>query len=488
VSTDLASTLQAHLGSGYTIERALDGGMSRVFIAMDHRLGRRVAIKLLLPSLAATVSVERFNREIMLAAGLQHPNIVPVLHAGELEHLPYFVMPFIAGDSLRVRMMRGPLSVRETVSVMKDVARALAYAHSRGIVHRDIKPDNVLLTSGAAVVTDFGVAKALSASREQDEHRLGHTITQAGFTLGTPAYMSPEQAAADPRVDHRADLYAFGVVSYEMLAGTPPFHARTPQAILAAQISETPPPLAARRYDVPVALANLIAQCLEKEPAHRPRSSSEIARVLESPDMVSGTFAVPPAVKRRRPRRLALIAAGALTAIVAAVLLLRPGASTLVPGAGSGTAASGANGTAAANAAAARLGRSLAVLPLSAAGNGPREVAIAAGVTSELTNAVSRIPGLRVASQTATANVQRRAPTLAQVGAELGATMLLEGSVQAAGDRLRVSVRLVSVANDSTVWVDRFEGPIADPFAVQDAAARAAVVALTTRLRGNAAP
>jgi TolB-like protein len=475
--SDLGTALQAHLGSGYSVERELAGGMSRVFVAMDHRLGRRVAIKLLLPSLAATVSVDRFNREIMLAAGLQHPNIVPVLHAGELEHLPYFVMPFIAGDSLRVRMMRGPLSVRETVSVMKDVARALAYAHGRGVVHRDIKPDNVLLASGAAVVTDFGVAKALSASREQDERRAGLTITQAGFTLGTPAYMSPEQAAADPRVDHRADLYAFGVVSYEMLAGTPPFHARTPQAILAAQISETPPALAARRYDVPVALADLIAQCLEKEPMRRPKSASEVARALDRPDMVSGAFAVPPA-SRRRPRRLATIGAGVVAAIVVAALVFRSVVPAPAPaGAGGSSSAAGAAG-------AARLGRSLAVLPLAAAGNGPREAAIAAGVTSELTNAVSRIPGLRVASQTAAAGVQRRAPALAQMGAELGVSMVLEGSVQTSGERVRVSVRLVSVANDSTVWVERFEGPATDPFVVQDAAARAVVVAVGARVRG----
>jgi serine/threonine-protein kinase len=171
MSSELGALLQAHLGNAYTVERELGGGMSRVFVAHDHRLGRQVAIKVLPPTLAAAVNVERFNREIMLAAGLQHPNIVPVLQAGELDHLPYFVMPYIRGDSLRMRINRGPLSVRETVSIMKDIARALACAHEHDVVHRDIKPDNVLLPAGSAMVTDFGVAKALSASRQSHAHQ-----------------------------------------------------------------------------------------------------------------------------------------------------------------------------------------------------------------------------------------------------------------------------------------------------------------------------
>ena len=472
--TDLSAALQAHLGSAYTIERELGGGgMSRVFVAQDLRLGRRVAIKLLLPSLAASVSVERFQREIMLAAGLQHPHIVPVLHAGELDQLPYFVMPFIPGESLRVRLMRGPLSVRETVSVMKDVARALAYAHAHGVVHRDVKPDNVLLAAGTAVVTDFGVAKAITASREPGGHGPSRTITGIGFSLGTPAYMAPEQAAADPSVDHRADLYAFGVVAYEMLVGAPPFHGRTAQALLTAQLSEPPPPLAARRYDVPAGLADLIMKCLEKEPARRPKSAADVARALESPEVVSGAFAVPAGAARRHPRRLAMLGVGVTVLVLAAAAVLR----SRVGGAGSAAPA-------AAPPSAAVLGRSLAVLPLAAAGGTPREAGIAAGVTSELTSALTRVPGLRVASQTAVAGVQRGSPALAQVGDDLGVSMLLEGSVQSVGEQLRVTVRLVSVANDSTVWVDRFEGPIANAFLVQDAVTRAAVAALAARVRG----
>ena len=469
--SELGDKLQAHLGSAYTVERELGGGMSRVFVAHDHRLGRPVAIKVLLPTLAAAMNVERFNREIMLAAGLQHPNIVPVLHAGELEHLPYFVMPYVRGDSLRVRINRGPLSVRETVSILKDIARALAYAHEHDIVHRDIKPDNVLLAAGAAMVTDFGVAKAVSASR-QSRPQATHTITEVGVSLGTPAYMSPEQAAADPTVDRRADLYAFGIVAYEMLVGTPPFHGRTPQAILAAQISEAPPPLAARRYDVPAALVDIIMQCLEKDPARRPRSASELARRLEQPAVVSGRFATPPAVMRRGTRRLYMMGAAVALVLLVSGMMLRsrwmsaPATKAGVPP----------------TPVAAPLSASIAVLPFTTGGD-TRDAGIALGMTSELTNAVSRVQGLRVASQTATTNIARRTPALAlaDIGSALGVGMVLEGSVQTSGRQLRVTLRLVDVRRDSTLWVDGFDGAVDSTFTVQDAASRAVLSAVAAR-------
>src|SRR5215207_9552657 len=326
--TDLLADLQAHFGSTYALERELGGGgMSRVFVARDERLDRRVVIKLLPPSVTATISADRFKREIMLAAGLQHPNIVPVLSAGEYGALPYFIMPFIDGESLRTRMMRGPLSVRETVMILKDVVRALAFAHSRGVIHRDIKPDNVLLASGAAVVTDFGVAKAISASRQQQGIQTSApTMTGIGTSLGTPAYMAPEQAAADPSTDHRADLYALGIVAYEMLTGAPPFHGRSPQALLAAQLSEKPAPLTSRRYDVSLPLSTLIMQCLEKEPAKRPKNANDVLRALDDPGMqVSDAFQAAEAPKQRR-RRLIEIGIGVLVvaAVAAAWVLTEP--------------------------------------------------------------------------------------------------------------------------------------------------------------------
>src|SRR4051812_34227963 len=299
----LEQKLQEHLGTAFTIQSELGGGgMSRVFVAEDMALGRRVVVKVLNPALAATVSVARFQREIMVVARLNHPNIVPILSAGEIDGLPYFIMPYIEGESLRGRIVRGPLSLRETVGILKDVTRALAYAHSGGIVHRDIKPDNILLAGSAAVVTDFGVAKAVSAARQRGVTypQAGQTITGVGISMGTPQYMAPEQAAADPSADHRVDIYALGIVAYEALVGSPPFHGRTPQALLAAQLTELPAPLAARRYDVPVALADLIMKCLEKDPADRPRSATEVLHVLDSAEAVAGPIAAPPRVRSAR--------------------------------------------------------------------------------------------------------------------------------------------------------------------------------------------
>ena len=305
--------------------------MSTVFVARDNALGRSVVIKVLPYELAATVSVDRFKREIMLSAALQHPHIVPVLSAGETApdeagapamRLPFFIMPFVDGESLRTRLARGPLSVREAVSILKDVTRALAYAHGRGIIHRDIKPDNILLSSGAATVTDFGVAKAISASRESGTPKSATstgTITLVGTSIGTPAYMAPEQAAGDPATDHRADLYALGIVGYEMLVGTPPFHGRAPQQLLAAQLTEKPAPIATRRYDVPEALASLLMRLLEKDPAKRPKTAAEVTRALEDPAVVSGTFVSAAAPKVQKPRRVlwALAGAGILASVAA---------------------------------------------------------------------------------------------------------------------------------------------------------------------------
>src|SRR5687768_14935356 len=264
------------LGSAYEIERELGGGgMSRVFVAEEARLGRRVVVKVLAPELTEGMSAERFEREVRLAARLQHPNIVPLLASGERGGLAYYIMPYVEGESLRHRLTReGRLPADTAVSVLRDVARALEYAHGHGVVHRDIKPDNILLSGSAAAVADFGIAKALDAARtagasgtrEASEAAAGapaETLTRVGTSLGTPAYMAPEQAAGDPDVDARADVYAWGVVAYELLAGVPPFAGRAPHQLIAAHIGEPPPPLTVGAPERPVTLAALVMRCLK---------------------------------------------------------------------------------------------------------------------------------------------------------------------------------------------------------------------------------
>jgi tetratricopeptide (TPR) repeat protein len=290
--SNVREQLQATLGTAYALERELGGGgMSRVFVAHEIALGRSVVVKVLPSDLMAGVNVERFNREILVAARLQHPHIVPVLTAGESNGLPYYTMPLVEGESLRVRLGRtNGLSITDAVGFLRDVAKALAYAHEHGIVHRDIKPDNVLITGGSATVTDFGIAKAISASRSKDSSA---TLTQVGTSIGTPAYMSPEQAGGDPATDHRTDLYAFGCMAYELLAGRPPFIEKSPHRLLAAHMGEKPQEITALRADTPFALAELVMRCLEKDPDARPQQASDLVRVLETVTSGGGTPAMP---------------------------------------------------------------------------------------------------------------------------------------------------------------------------------------------------
>ena len=287
VVTDLRNQLQQSLGETYRLDRELGGGgMSRVFLALETALGRQVVVKVLLPELAASVSVDRFRREIQLAAQLSHPHIVPLLAAGDAAGLPWFTMPYVTGESLRSRLLRdGELPVVDTIRILRDVANALAYAHAQGVVHRDIKPDNVLLSHGVAVVTDFGVAKALTASADQVLHT---GITSMGVTLGTPAYMAPEQASADPGLDHRVDIYAFGITAYEMLTGQTPFHGRSPHALLGAQLAAIPEPVTSRRPGIPPVLAHLVMKCLEKRPADRPQTATELITTIDMLTTPSG--------------------------------------------------------------------------------------------------------------------------------------------------------------------------------------------------------
>ncbi|HXV85434.1 MAG TPA: protein kinase [Gemmatimonadales bacterium] len=284
MSSDLQSRLQSAVGATYAIQKELGGGgMSRVFLADEVELGRQVVIKVLPPEMAAGVNVDRFRREIQLAARLQHPHVVPLLTAGAQGDLLYYVMPFIKGESLRAKLAReGELPVGEAARILRDVTDALAHAHSEGVVHRDIKPDNVMISGNHALVTDFGVAKAVSESTG------GSHLTSLGVALGTPAYMAPEQAVADPHVDHRADIYAVGALAYEMLTGRPPFTGPSIQAVLAAHVTDAVEPVTKHRTTVPPALNEVVLRCLAKKAADRYQRAEDLRVQFESMATPSG--------------------------------------------------------------------------------------------------------------------------------------------------------------------------------------------------------
>ncbi|HMC54628.1 MAG TPA: protein kinase [Gemmatimonadaceae bacterium] len=490
---DLREGLQQNLGSTFTVERELTGGgMSRVFVAFDSGLGRRVVVKVLPAELAASVSVDRFKREIMLAANLQHPHIVGVLTAGEVDGMPFFTMPFVEGESLRARIEReGRLQVGRVVSILKDVARALAYAHERGVVHRDIKPDNVLLAGTSATVTDFGIAKALLGSIATDPAQDAANVksslyavpssktglTQVGTTLGTPAYMAPEQAAADPSTDHRADLYSFGIMAYEMLVGQVPFKNKTPQALLAAQLTATPAPIPSRRTDVPVALAKLVMQCLEKEREKRPQSAREIVELLENPEMVSGAFASAPFIAVKRRNMVAIVASVVgVVALAGAVVFTR--ARPAVP-----TMAAPAQASAAVLAA--ERARSIVVLPFVNIGRDSTDEYLADGLTNDIINVLGRVPGIRVTSRSVATSAREKFTSAQDIGKALNVGRVLEGTVQRDGNRLRVTARVTNADDGFMVWSDMFERQLKDVFAVQDEISSAIAGALGSQMNAT---
>jgi TolB-like protein len=458
----LRDQLQTCLGTAYTVDRELGGGgMSRVFVARDAALERDVVVKVLAPELAAGVSAERFMREIKLAAGLQQANIVPLHSAGEMDGLPYYTMPFVDGLSLRARLERnGALPVAEAVGVLRDVTRALAYAHEHGVVHRDIKPENILLSGDAAVVTDFGIAKALSASRTQAP---GGTLTQVGTSIGTPAYMAPEQAAGDPDTDHRADLYALGCVAYEMLAGSAPFAGRPTHQLFAAHLNEVPRLLGTVRADAPRPLAELVAQLLEKDPARRPQTARAVLQSLDG--MSTGTSAAP--APRSSAGRIATIA------MIAAGLLVVAGAYATWRGSHRTTDADSAISA-------------VAVLPFENASGDTASNYFADGMTDELATALAKVAGLRVASRTSSYTFRKHDGLDARsIAAKLGVGAIVEGTVRRVGNQLRVTSQLTRGSDGQSIWADAFTTNADSVLAVQARLTQAIVAAVAPALAGK---
>lgn len=334
-SERLRERLQRALGDQYVINRQLGGGGSaHVFLATQVALDRLVVIKVLPAELTDGVDAARFHREILIAARLQHPHLVPLLTAGEPDAhtdpaagaLRWYSMPYVEGKSLRDYLVkRGALPLQDAVRLLRELASALAYAHAKGVIHRDIKPENVLLSDGVAMIADFGVAKALDDASEAATNS-GRRVTTVSMTIGTPAYMSPEQVNNARVVDHKADLYAFACVAYEVLTGAPPFVRPSLRATMAAQLAETPRPIRELRPDVPAALANTLMRCLEKDPLQRPHSASAIVKTidaLQATPAVRGASppsvpVVTPAVYEPKPWRTAFAAVAVLLLVAAA--------------------------------------------------------------------------------------------------------------------------------------------------------------------------
>jgi serine/threonine-protein kinase len=476
---DFREELQRAVGAAYSFERELGGGgMSRVFLATEMALGRHVVFKVLPPETAHAVSAQRFKREITLAARLQHPNIVPLLSAGEHGRLLYYTMPFVDGESLRAKLAReGELPIAEAVRLLAELADALAYAHGQGVVHRDLKPENVLLSRGHAVVADFGVAKALVAAADAPS---ATSLTSAGTALGTPAYMAPEQAAGDPHVDHRADLYALGCIGFELLSGASPFANRTAQQTLAAQVSERPEALDRRRPGVPPALALLVGPLLEKRPADRPQSAEEVQRTLDavhfgarapvnasagaSHSGSDGRATV--AGRRRSLRREAFVAASVAAIAIAVAVGYHVRRQSVRRDVISQSPTS-----------------SIAVLPFVNLSDDPKTEYFSDGMTEELNSALSKVDGLRVAASTSAFALKHTRLSARSIGDTLHVAALLEGSVRQAGNRVRISTQLVNARDGYQLWSESYDRDLRDVFAVQDEIARAIVAALRLRLK-----
>ena len=462
----MLNRLQASLADRYRIERELGrGGMATVFLAHDLRHDRPVALKVLHPDLAQVLGPERFLREIRLCARLQHPHILVVHDSGDADGQLWFTMPYVEGETLRSRLVREhQLPLADALRIAREVADALHYAHQHGVIHRDIKPENILLTGtptserGAsgwhALVADFGIARALPPGSDE-------RLTESGISLGTPDYMSPEQAVAQRDLDPRTDVYSLGCVLYEMLTGEPPYTGPTPQAILAKRLIEPVPHLSTGR-EVPPALERAVTRSLARSPADRFSTAAEFASALQ-PDEWEKSLARSDSGDRPSSSRSLL----RLAAIALILLLLALG----------GYATFG------------RV-RPRAVAPLASAAVLPfldlsaqkDQEYFSDGLTEELITTLSQVPGLRVAARTSSFQFKGQSPDVREVGRRLDVGAVVEGSVRKSGNRLRVSTQLINVKDGYQLWSESYDRDAADVFAVQEDVARSIVAALRVRL------
>lgn len=423
---DLVQRLDSGLAGRYSVERELGhGGMAIVYLAHDLRHDRKIALKVLRPELASDIGPDRFLREIKLAAGLTHPHILPLYDSGQAEGLLFYVMPNMEGESLREHLdAKGQLPLEEALRIAREVASALDYAHRHNVVHRDIKPENILLHDGSAMVADFGIGKALSEVEAE--------ITQTGMMLGTPTYISPEQASGEPDVDGRSDLYSLGCVLYEMLAGEPPFTGPNAQAIITKRFVSPIPKLRAVR-DVPEAIDEVTTRALARTPVDRFPSAAEFADTLKA---IQAGGPTPP---------------GGLAAVTKAPPPKQ----------------------------------SIAVVPLANMSADPENEYFSDGMTEEILNALAKLPGVQVASRTSCFAFKGKEIDVRQVGAKLGVANVLEGSVRKVGNRIRLTAQLIDVTNGYRLWSETYDRQLEDVFAIQDEVSRAIVDALKVRLAGD---
>ncbi|HUR91461.1 MAG TPA: protein kinase [Gemmatimonadaceae bacterium] len=433
--------LREALGKSYQLEGMVgSGGMASVYRAVDVRHNRTVAVKVLHPDLASSVSFDRFSAEVLLTASLQHPHILPLHDSGGEGDLLFYVMPFVEGaQTLRTRIQdAGRLPIDEAVEVALVVGGALEYAHKRGVIHRDIKPENILLSNGVAMVADFGIARVVEAAG-------GKGMTSTGVSIGTPSYMSPEQAVGDPSTDARTDIYALGAVLFEMLAGQPPFGGGTSVAIMKKLFTEPAPSLDDIRPDVPPAVSSAVARALEKEPDERFPTAREFVATLRG---------------GRRDTPAQPIASSGQTRVKVEAVESVETTERSIP--------------------------SLAILPLANIGGDTELDYFCDGMTEELISTLSRLPGVRVASRTSAFALQARSATVEEIAQVLKVDYVLEGSVRRSGDRLRVGAQLVEVATQRQYWSDRFDRAFTDVFDLQDELATTIADALSVRLLTSA--